>query len=64
MLYKYPQRPFPYTDLVAENRRRGADVPEYELLDTGVFADNRYFRRLRRVRAGRTRRHPDEDHGL
>src|SRR6267142_6836101 len=43
MLYKYPQRPFPYTDLVAENRRRGADVPEYELLDTGVFADNRYF---------------------
>src|SRR6267143_1039878 len=43
MLYKYPQRPFPYTDLLAENRRRGADVPEYELLDTGVFADNRYF---------------------
>jgi hypothetical protein len=43
MLYKYPQRPFPYTDLVAENRRRGTDVPEYELLDTGVFAENRYF---------------------
>jgi hypothetical protein len=43
MLYKYPQRPFPYTDLVAENGRRGTDVPEYELLDTGVFADNRYF---------------------
>jgi len=43
MLYKYPQRAFPYTDLVAENGRRGTDVPEYELLDTGVFADNRYF---------------------
>jgi hypothetical protein len=43
MLYKYPQRPFPYADLVAENGRRGTDVPEYELLDTGVFADNRYF---------------------
>jgi hypothetical protein len=43
MLYKYPQRAFPYADLVAENGRRGVDVPEYELLDTGVFADNRYF---------------------
>jgi hypothetical protein len=43
MLYKYPQRPFPYADLVAENGRRGTDLPEYELLDTGVFAENRYF---------------------
>ncbi len=43
MLYKYPQRAFPYADLVAENRRRGTDVPEYELLDTGVFAQDRYF---------------------
>ena len=43
MLYKYPQRPFPYADLVAENGRRGTDVPEYELLDTGVFAEDRYF---------------------
>ena len=43
MLYKYPQRAFPYADLVAENGRRGTDVPEYELLDTGVFAENRYF---------------------
>jgi hypothetical protein len=42
-LYKYPQRAFPYADLVAENRRRGRDAPEYELLDTGVFAENRYF---------------------
>src|SRR6202051_2572495 len=43
MLYKYPQRAFPYADLVAENGRRGTDVPEYELLDTGVFAEDRYF---------------------
>jgi hypothetical protein len=42
-LYKYPQRPFPYAELVEENRRRGKDQPEYELLDTGVFDDNRYF---------------------
>ncbi|HEY2682893.1 MAG TPA: hypothetical protein VGI93_05235 [Steroidobacteraceae bacterium] len=43
MLYKYPHRTFPYADLVAENMRRGTEVGEYELLDTGVFADNRYF---------------------
>ena len=43
MLYKYPQHAFPYADLVAENARRGTDVPEYELLDTGVFAEDRYF---------------------
>jgi hypothetical protein len=43
MLYKYPQRAFPYADLVAENARRGTDVPEYELIDTGAFAEDRYF---------------------
>ncbi len=43
MLYKYPQAAFPYADLVETNRRRGKDAPEYELIDTGVFADNRYF---------------------
>ncbi|MEW6161277.1 MAG: glucosidase, partial [Verrucomicrobiota bacterium] len=43
MLYKYPQRPFPYAALVEENRRRGKDQPEFELLDTGVFDDDRYF---------------------
>ena len=42
-LYKYPQRAFPYAGLVAENRRRGRSEPEYELIDTGVFAENRYF---------------------
>src|SRR5262249_55730210 len=43
MLYKYPQAAFPYGSLVEENRRRGKDQPEYELFDTGVFADDRYF---------------------
>ncbi|MDX2179561.1 MAG: glucosidase [Bryobacteraceae bacterium] len=42
-LYKYPQRAFPYQDLVETNRRRTRKEMEYELLDTGVFADNRYF---------------------
>ncbi len=42
-LYKYPQCAFPYADLVAENRRRGRGEPEYELIDTGVFAEDRYF---------------------
>ena len=42
-LYKYPQRAFPYADLLAENRRRGKGQPEYELIDTGAFAGNRYF---------------------
>ncbi|GCE26666.1 glucosidase [Dictyobacter alpinus] len=44
-LYKYPQAKFPYDDLRAENNRRKADPAnfEYELLDTGVFAENRYF---------------------
>jgi hypothetical protein len=42
-LYKYPQAPFPYAELVEENRRRGKDRPEYEILDTGIFADDRYW---------------------
>ncbi len=42
-LYKYPQAAFPYADLVETNRARGRLEPEYELLDTGVFDDNRYF---------------------
>jgi hypothetical protein len=42
-LYKYPQREFPYADLVATNAARGRSEFEYELLDTGVFADDRYF---------------------
>ncbi len=42
-LYKYPQKAFPYQDLREENKRRGYDQPEYELLDTGIFDDNHYF---------------------
>ena len=43
MLYKYPQRAFPYTLLVEENRRRGKDMLEFEILDTDAFDENRYF---------------------
>lgn len=43
MLYKYPQRAYPYTQLVEENRKRDRSQPEYELVDTGIFDDNRYF---------------------
>lgn len=43
MLYKYPQEEFPYRKLAEENRRRGKQDPEYEILDTGIFNDNRYF---------------------
>ncbi|HJR76283.1 MAG TPA: glucosidase [Nitrospiraceae bacterium] len=42
-LYKYPQAAFPYEDLVATNRRRSRNEMEYELLDTGIFNDDRYF---------------------
>ena len=42
-LYKYPQREFPYGDLVVTNRRRSREELEYELLDTGIFDDDRYF---------------------
>jgi len=42
-LYKYPQRAYPYDDLVHTNRQRRRDELEYELLDTGVFAEDRYF---------------------
>jgi len=42
-LYKYPQRAYPYDQLVAENRRRTRADPEYELIDTGVLDEGRYF---------------------
>ena len=42
-LYKYPQSEFPYRQLVRENQRRGRRDPEFELVDTGIFAENRYF---------------------
>jgi Mannosylglycerate hydrolase MGH1-like glycoside hydrolase domain len=43
MLYKYPQAEFPYSRLVEENRRREGRGPEFELLDTGIFDEDRYF---------------------
>jgi hypothetical protein len=42
-LYKYPQAAYPYEELLAESRRRTKQDPEYELADTGIFNDNRYF---------------------
>jgi hypothetical protein len=42
-LYKYPQQAFPYAALVEENAARNRSQPEYELMDTGVFDENRYF---------------------
>jgi mannosylglycerate hydrolase MGH1-like protein len=42
-LYRYPQREFPYEHLVEESRRRSRLDPEYELVDTGIFSENRYF---------------------
>ncbi len=41
--YHYPQREFPYGELVSANQERGRDVPEFELLDTGVFDEDRYW---------------------
>jgi hypothetical protein len=41
--YHYPQRTFPYNDLVAVNGSRGRTEPEYELMGTGVFDDDRYW---------------------
>ncbi|MDQ6643277.1 MAG: glucosidase [Chloroflexota bacterium] len=42
-LYKYPQSEYPYANLVEENRRRGRLSPEYELINTGIFDEDRYF---------------------
>ena len=42
-LYKYPQQEYPYRELVEKNRKRSREELEYELLDAGVFDQNRYF---------------------
>lgn len=55
-LYKYPQAEFPYARLVAENARAGKDRPEFELADTGVFDEGRYFD----VTAEYAKRSPDD----
>ncbi len=43
MLYKYPQHEYPYSWLIEENRRRSKSDPEFELMDTGIFNENKYF---------------------
>lgn len=43
MLYKYPQQEFPYGQLIKENEKRNRSQPEYDLIDTGIFDDHRYF---------------------
>jgi hypothetical protein len=43
MLYKYPQNAFPYSKLLEENKQSGLNDPEFELTDTGIFSNNKYF---------------------
>ena len=62
-LYKYPQAEFPYARLVDENRRRGRSDPEFELADTGVFDDDRYFDVFAEYAKAAPERHPDPHHG-
>ena len=61
-LYKYPQRAFPYDDLVKTNRRAHRQGFEYELLDTGHLRRRSLLRRLRRVREGVSGGSADSDH--
>ena len=60
-LYKYPQAAFPYADLVETSRRRGRHEFEYELLDTGVFDEDRYFDVFVEYAKDIARGHPDPD---
>ena len=60
--YHYPQGAFPYDDLVAENARRSREDPEYELLDTGIFDEDRYWAIEADVREGLADRRPPPDH--
>ena len=61
-LYKYPQAEFPYARLVEENRRRGTDRPEFELADTGIFDEDRYFDIFVEYAKVVAQRHADPDH--
>ena len=60
-LYKYPQAAFPYGDLVATNKGRNRRDMEYELLDTGIFKDDRYFDVFVEYAKQYPRGHPDPD---
>ncbi len=62
-LYKYPQEAFPYMDLVKQNRKDRLS-PEYELLDTGIFRDNRYFDCYIEYAKADLQRYPDESNGV
>lgn len=42
-LYKYPQKAYPYEDIVRENQHRGREVVEFEILDTDIFDEDRYW---------------------
>ena len=61
-LYKYPQREFPYRDLVETNRGRSREELEYELLDTGIFDDDRYFDVFVEYAKAGSGRHTYSDH--
>ena len=50
-LYKYPQRRFPYEELISENQKRNREQPEYELMDTDAFHEDRYWDVFVEVRA-------------
>ena len=51
-LYKYPHQEFPYQRLIEENARRTRLEPEFELVDTGIFNEGRYFDIFHRIRKG------------
>ena len=63
-LYKYPQRAYPYEDLIKTNRQRSRNELEYELLDTGVFDRRPLLRRFRGVRQGGARGPADQNQHL
>jgi hypothetical protein len=62
-LYKYPQRAFPYDDLVRVNAARSREELEYELIDTGIFEGDRYFDVFRRACQGVAGRHSNPADG-
>ena len=63
-LYKYPQAAYPYFDLVQTNQRRNRHEIEYELLDTGIFDQDRYFDVFIEYAKASPGRHPRQDHSL
>jgi len=62
-MYRYPQRAFPYARLRGENARRGRDDPEFELIDTGIFDDGRYWEITADYAKASPAGPPDSGHG-